>query len=180
MAQAVPERHWTTVFSTGQKLAIAVLVLAGSFGLGNLLGKMLRMPDYGTKIGLVLATLFAGILIDVFGWPPKLGIDLSGGVVLIYEVDQNQMQESNRGQVLDQLTQMGTSTATSSKPRLSTGGVEIPLPDEAVAPKVEQRGRQIDRQRAGPSPGRRAQGRWTAGAGLQDRRPAKNRSTWTS
>ncbi|HEX4142063.1 MAG TPA: protein translocase subunit SecD [Pirellulales bacterium] len=140
LAQAVPEATLDDRFSTPQKLAIAVLVLVGSFGLGNVLGKALRMPEYGTKIGLVLATLFAGILIDVFGWPPKLGIDLSGGVVLIYEVDQNQMQETNRGQILDQLThQLGSVDGHKLKPRLNAGGIEIPLPDEALAPKVEQR-----------------------------------------
>ena len=40
------------------------------------------------KIGLVLFTLFASMAIDIVGWPPKRGIDLSGGVVLIYEVDK--------------------------------------------------------------------------------------------
>ncbi|HEY1785470.1 MAG TPA: hypothetical protein VGG30_07975, partial [Pirellulales bacterium] len=154
LAQAAPAATLDDSFSTPQKLLIAVVVLVGSFGLGSVLGKALRMPDYGTKIGLVLATLFAGILIDVFGWPPKLGIDLSGGVVLIYEVDQSQMQETNRGQILDQLShQLGSVDGHKLKPRLNTGGIEIPLPDEAIAPKVEQRvAKLIDKEKLAITP----------------------------
>ncbi len=48
-------------FSIPQRLAIIVLVLAVSFGLGNLAARWLQMPDYGNKIGLVLTTLLAGI-----------------------------------------------------------------------------------------------------------------------
>jgi len=140
LAQAAPEATLDDRFSMPQKLAIAVIVLIGSFVIGSVLAKALRMPDYGSKIGLVLATLFAGILIDVFGWPPKLGIDLSGGVVLIYEVDQNQMQQSNRAQIVDQLTRdLGSVDGHRLKPRLNAGGLEIPLPDKALASKIEQR-----------------------------------------
>ncbi|HTU24062.1 MAG TPA: hypothetical protein VMF30_01615, partial [Pirellulales bacterium] len=140
LAQVAVEAKLDDSFSTPQKLAIAVLVLVGSFVLGTLIAKFVRMPDYGSKIGLVLATLFAGILIDVFGWPPKLGIDLSGGVVLIYEVDENQMMESNRGHVLDELTkQLGAVDGNRLKPRLNATGVEIPLPDQGLAPQVEER-----------------------------------------
>ena len=74
----------------GVKLALAVGVIAGSFLLGHYLAKRLRMPDYSFKIGLVLFTLFASVAVCVAGWPPKRGIDLSGGVVLIYEVDKEQ------------------------------------------------------------------------------------------
>src|SRR5262249_53581274 len=81
------------------KLIIAVAVLVGSFVVGGLLARLLRMPDYGFKIGLVLFTLLASLTINFLGWPPKRGIDLSGGVVLVYEVDtglssSNWMQEA--------------------------------------------------------------------------------------
>jgi SecD/SecF fusion protein len=140
LAQVAEPASLDNSLSPAQKLAIIVLVLAGSFGLGALLAKMLRMPDYGTKIGLILATLFSGILVDVMGWPPKLGIDLSGGVVLIYEVDQSQMQESNRGQILDQIgRQLGSIDGNKFKPRLNGDNIEIPLPEAALAEKVQQR-----------------------------------------
>ena len=70
-------------------LLIVLALLTVPFILGGYLAKKIRMPDYGWKIGLVLCTLASGIVVIVFGWPPKLGIDLSGGVILIYEVDQS-------------------------------------------------------------------------------------------
>ena len=95
--------------SIGFGAAIIIGVIVASFGLGAFLARELRMPEYKLKIGLVLASLFGAIAMNILLWPPKLGIDLSGGVVLVYEIDQNQMQESSRGQILDQLSnQLGT------------------------------------------------------------------------
>ncbi len=69
-------------------LLVALAVVAVSFFLGGYLGKKLRMPDHGWKIGLCLFTLLASVAILVLGPPLKLGVDLSGGVILVYEVDQ--------------------------------------------------------------------------------------------
>jgi len=57
--------------------------------LGYYLSRLWRMPDYFGKIALVLFTTFAGVVICVFGWPPKLGIDLRGGVILVYEIQES-------------------------------------------------------------------------------------------
>ena len=69
-------------------LLVAVATLAVSFFLGGYLGKKLRMPDHGWKIGLCLFSLLASVVILLMGPPFKLGVDLSGGVILVYEVDQ--------------------------------------------------------------------------------------------
>ncbi|MGA2034047.1 MAG: protein translocase subunit SecD [Thermoguttaceae bacterium] len=66
--------------------------------LGGFLARLLRMPDYGWKIWLILFAASAGVAELIYGWPPKLGPDLSGGVILIYQVDPTQMQP---GQTLD-------------------------------------------------------------------------------
>ncbi len=71
------------------KLIVAVAIIVGSFVAGGLIARSLRMKEYGFKIGLVMFALAVGVAICYFGWPPKLGIDLSGGVVLVYEVDTN-------------------------------------------------------------------------------------------
>lgn len=72
---------------------ILVLVVGVPIPIGFQLGKMLRMPDHGWKIALILLSITAGATITYFGWPPKLGIDLSGGVILIYEIDEEATAE---------------------------------------------------------------------------------------
>ncbi len=74
------------------KLLIVVGLIVASFAAGTFLSKTLRMADYGWRIGLVLFALLVGLAICVMGWPPKLGIDLKGGVNLVYEVDQSKKQ----------------------------------------------------------------------------------------
>jgi SecD/SecF fusion protein len=81
-------------------LAVAVATLVVPYLVGNAIAKSLRMPDYGWKIGLILIALTAGVVIDVSGWPPKRGIDLSGGVKLVYEIDQEKLQEVNVDEIL--------------------------------------------------------------------------------
>jgi len=70
-----------------------LLLIIGPFIVGGYLARRLRMPDHGWKIGVILLTLVNGILIVTLMWPPKLGIDLSGGLILVYEVDQSKKQE---------------------------------------------------------------------------------------
>ncbi len=70
-------------------LLVAVGVLAVSFFLGAYLGKKLRMPDHGWKIGVILFSLLASVAVLLLGPPMKLGVDLKGGVILVYEVDQS-------------------------------------------------------------------------------------------
>ena len=67
-------------------LLIAACVFIVPILLGNFLARRFRMPDYGWKIALILFSVLAGVAIVSFGGAPKLGIDLSGGVILIYEV----------------------------------------------------------------------------------------------
>ena len=129
-----------TGMSLGASAAIIIAVIVGSFLLGQVLANWLRMPEYNLKIGLVLATLLGAIAIDILLWPPKLGIDLSGGVVLVYEIDESQMQESNRGQLLEKLNQqLGTVEGQKLKARLNADRqVEILLPNSAAGPKAVQ------------------------------------------
>jgi SecD/SecF fusion protein len=51
------------------------------------LAKQLRASDMWARIAAVLVALTAGGVITALGWPPKLGIDLKGGVILVYEID---------------------------------------------------------------------------------------------
>ncbi len=140
--------------SIGEQSGIFVAVIAASFFLGHVLAKWLRMPDYSWKIGFVLSTLLGAIAINILLWPPKLGIDLSGGVVLVYEIDQNQMQESNRGQVLDQLeNQLGTVDGQKLKARLNADKqIEIPLPAASAAAQVSKTVERLNAKGLGVTP----------------------------
>ena len=73
-------------------VVIALIVVAAFliFMLGNWVARQLRMVDHGWKIGLVSLTVAAGLLVIMTSWPPKLGIDLSGGVILVYEVSDEE------------------------------------------------------------------------------------------
>lgn len=75
-------------------LLIVVAMIVIPIWLGNVLARQFRMPDHGWKIGLVLFALISGSVLTYTGWPPKLGIDLSGGVILVYQVDQSQGKEN--------------------------------------------------------------------------------------
>lgn len=63
---------------------------------GHYLAKALRMPEHATRIGVVLFSILASTVATLFGWPPKLGIDLRGGVILIYEVEQADFKEMDK------------------------------------------------------------------------------------
>jgi SecD/SecF fusion protein len=114
------------------------------FLLGSFLGKKLRMPEHGWKIGICLFSLVASVVILWLGPQMKYGVDLRGGVILVYEVDKSKMEA---GQNVD----MGKLIAAISK-RINPGGqkevtirpagldlVEIIIPevDEAEVARVE-------------------------------------------
>ncbi|ADB18642.1 protein-export membrane protein SecD [Pirellula staleyi DSM 6068] len=68
----------------------AVIVIAAiviGYALGFLIAKNLRAPEYGWKLGLVLAAFLGALPMVLFG-NYKLGVDLQGGVILVYEVDK--------------------------------------------------------------------------------------------
>ncbi len=73
--------------------------------LGPYLAKKLRMPDHGWKIGVILFSFLASVAVLCLGPPLKLGVDLRGGVILIYEVDQSKRSshEPLSGEEMDKL-----------------------------------------------------------------------------
>jgi len=127
-----------------------VALLVVPFMVGNFLARSVRMPDYGWKIGLVLFSLVCGVVIMITGWPPKLGIDLSGGVILVYEIDQKQKKDPNV--TLDK-TEMEKVIAAVSK-RINPGGLkEVTVRQhgveqiEIIIPEVDAvEARRIERQ----------------------------------
>ncbi len=68
-------------------LVIALATLVVPFLLGSFFGKKLRMPEHGWKIGVCLFSLMASVVMLWLGPPIKLGVDLRGGAILVYEID---------------------------------------------------------------------------------------------
>ncbi|MBI2825140.1 MAG: protein translocase subunit SecD [Planctomycetia bacterium] len=97
-----------------------LLVILGVFilplVLGHYISRAVRMPDQAWKIATVFFSLFASAAVAYFGWPPKLGIDLSGGSILVYEVDQ---QAKAPGEKVDMEKLVGAVTK-----RVNPGGVK--------------------------------------------------------
>lgn len=124
--------------------AVIVLVLmVVPFFLGGYIAKRLRMPDYGWKIGVILWTLICSVAILTMYWPPKLGIDLSGGMILIYEVDQTQLKPGQSvdmdkliGAIAKRINPGGIKEINIRK--YGNKGIEIVIPDvdEAAANRV--------------------------------------------
>ncbi len=123
----------------------AVAILVVPYLLGNLLAQGLRMADYGWKIGLILVALSAGIVINYFGWPPRLGIDLSGGVKLLYELDLEKLQSVNNDELVKRLAaaanEAGGFTNSLKKaevvPRGNQFEITLPTDDPETIKKVQ-------------------------------------------
>ena len=67
-------------------LALVIGVPLIAYFVGQWIAKLSRMPEHGWVFGLILASIGISTVV-VSLWNPKLGIDLRGGVILIYEVD---------------------------------------------------------------------------------------------
>ena len=115
-----------------QIVLIVLFVTVAPFLLGGYLTKRLRMPDYYSKITLVLFTLFFGTAICVFGWKNiKLGIDLRGGVILVYQLVEG--EESV-------FAQPGDQAATGRRARGRTADVNMDELVQALRKRVDPGG----------------------------------------
>lgn len=66
---------------------IALVLVAACIPLGWYLARRWRMPDYTGKFIVILLAAVAGLAICIVRWDSvRLGIDLQGGVILVYEV----------------------------------------------------------------------------------------------
>jgi SecD/SecF fusion protein len=77
----------TESFSIPGLTAILLGLLVLSIGLGLWFAVLAQMKDYGWKVALILATTTVSLALVLFG-QYKLGVDLQGGVILVYEVDE--------------------------------------------------------------------------------------------
>jgi SecD/SecF fusion protein len=77
----------TESFSIPGLTVLLLALLAVSVALGYWIAYIARMKDYGWKVALILATTTVSLGLVLLG-QYKLGVDLQGGVILVYEVDE--------------------------------------------------------------------------------------------
>ena len=74
---------------------IVLVLIAASFAAGILFANAIRLKDYGWKLGLILSTFLVSTFIVLFG-DFRLGVDLKGGIILVYEVDKKETAAMSR------------------------------------------------------------------------------------
>jgi len=98
-AATVPQGASKPADKSGHVFFVVLLVAAVFIVpilLGNFLSKKLRMPDHATRMSVVLFAIIASTVATLGGWPPKLGIDLRGGAILVYEVKDKTFKEMDK------------------------------------------------------------------------------------
>ncbi|WP_146515550.1 protein translocase subunit SecD [Rubripirellula amarantea] len=75
-------------------VAIALAVLIVPFVIGGFLAKSLKMPNSGNRFGWVLLAMIASSVV-LINKLPGLGVDLSGGTILVYEMDPEKLETLN-------------------------------------------------------------------------------------
>ena len=78
-----PNVGWDGLMKAGIVIALLIVPII----IGNYLAKQLRMPDHGWKFALAIGSL-AAAAVAVSTGEIKLGPDLSGGITLIYELQE--------------------------------------------------------------------------------------------
>ncbi|HEY4312203.1 MAG TPA: protein translocase subunit SecD [Pirellulales bacterium] len=133
-------------FDNIELLLVMVGVFVVPLVIGHYISKAVRMPEQSWRIATVLFSFFAASAVTWYGWPPKLGIDLSGGSILVYEVD-DQAKEPGTTVDMEKLVQAVTK-------RVNPGGVKevtirpygvnqieliIPKADEAELERIKSK-----------------------------------------
>ena len=75
------------IFGLPTELLLPVVLAVLAMIAGIMYGKKIRMEDHGWQVGLIGASFLASLAIILF-WEYKLGVDLQGGAILVYEVDE--------------------------------------------------------------------------------------------
>jgi SecD/SecF fusion protein len=84
---------------------IVVALFAGSIAAGQWIARWAKLPEQSTRMSVIVFAVAASSVVTILGFPPRLGIDLSGGVILIYDIDKSQMAEGEtlNAQTIDKL-----------------------------------------------------------------------------
>ena len=87
---------------------ITLLSVAVPTAVAWLLSKRLRAADMWGRLAAVLVAATLGAVVVWMGWPPRLGIDLKGGVILVYEVDSSKQADARINDAIGRIEQVLT------------------------------------------------------------------------
>ncbi len=124
---------------------IFLIIALGCFWLGNVLAKFWRLPEHNVRIFVLLLAFFGSIAAVGMGWHRlTLGIDLQGGVVLVYDVKPNATQVQEDGKVAPITSKTMENLVSAINRRINPGGVrEISITPlglrqvQVIIPKAE-------------------------------------------
>jgi SecD/SecF fusion protein len=105
---------------------IAMLTLAVPTLIAWLIAGRLRAADMWGRIAAVLVALTMGLVICWLGWPPRLGIDLKGGLILVYEVDNSKQSAARVDDTIRRVESMlATQEGAQGTLRRRSGGLTV-------------------------------------------------------
>lgn len=79
-------------FSVALILAVVVSVVGG-----NILAKSAKLQDSWWRFALVIGSVLVSALVVTGKWPPKFGVDLKGGTIIVGQVDENAFGNEEEG-----------------------------------------------------------------------------------
>ena len=83
-AEAVVSEAWYRQPFAAFLIIVATVVVA--FLIAHFVMKQLRLAEQAWRLGVVLSCLLVATEVIALKWPPRLGVDLKGGVVFIAEL----------------------------------------------------------------------------------------------
>jgi SecD/SecF fusion protein len=129
-------------------LLVVAAVFVAPLLLSYYLVRVIRLPDYFWKLFLIFFVLSASAAVLRYKWPPRLGIDLSGGLMMVYEVDQSKKTDPNQKVDMEKLIEAvkkridpsGTKETTVRRYGVEAEQVEIMIPNvaEADVPQIKE------------------------------------------
>lgn len=110
---------------------LLIVLIAIAMYAAIMYAKSIRYKDAGVPLGVVLScVIFAAVVIPA-KWPPKLGVDLKGGVVFVARVIANEDQIGRKDELISRLKNRidPSNTKEISIRSLGADMIEIVIPD---------------------------------------------------
>ncbi len=149
-AGAEDQGYMGTAKRVGMFLLILAVTLILPFWLGGWIATRLRAKEYGWRIGVTFASIACAVLILVRAWDPEqnrlnlpLGVDLKGGVILVYEITGTAADDtSDEDSTASETGSDGNDGKSSQKAAAQTGNdrIEMGALCQAIKKRIDPAG----------------------------------------